>query len=521
MSLIRSLWNLAAPTSALALLMTAGACGDDGTTASASDGASESDSDGESGESTDPASGSGSTQGATDSGGSESESATGSTGDPSTDGSTGEPATTTDTTDATTTDTTDATTTDTTDTETTGGVDGFMVGVDVTDISPTEQQLGPGFYMGAYGAPYTRGPAQGVHDAIYVRSFAIEAGDGLILAIMDLPGMGNQISRAIREDVAAATGLSEDQVLIGATHSHSAPDLMGLWGGVPDSYKDMLIDKVAASMTAAWDGRVTATLEVGTATVDNNNNRRGHPDTDKDIVVLDAFDEGQARLGTLVAYAAHPVILGEDNKLISRDFCGYTVDALELELDAPVLFFNGVLGDASPKSPPGEYADDFEKAQAYGELLASSSMLALEQTEPVDPVLVFTASAWEQKVDNLLFQAAANLGLALYDFEMMGLFENYVTTQATYFRLGTQLQGVGFPGESLTYNGLSIKEVMKTPHRLLLGNTGDALGYFVPSAEWNMGYNDNYEESVSLGPDAGDTARDVINALITADNANF
>ncbi|MCB1078339.1 MAG: hypothetical protein KDM64_10985, partial [Verrucomicrobiae bacterium] len=108
--------------SALALLMTAGACGDDGTTASASDGASESDSDGESGESTDPASGSGSTQGATDSGGSESESATGSTGDPSTDGSTGEPATTTDTTDATTTDTTDATTTDTTDTETTGGV---------------------------------------------------------------------------------------------------------------------------------------------------------------------------------------------------------------------------------------------------------------------------------------------------------------------------------------------------------------------------------------------------------------
>ena len=223
----------------------------------------------------------------------------------------------------------------------------------------------------------------------------------------------------------------------------------------------------------------------------------------------------------MVTYAAHPVILGESNKEISRDFCGYTVDALEAELGAPVLFFNGVLGDATPKSPDGQYEDDFEKAQAYGEVLAESALLALEQTEDVEPEIVFLADEWEQKVDNLLFQAAANLGLALYDFEMQGLFDNYVTTQATYFRLGTQVQGVGFPGESVTYNGLSIKDAMKAPHRLLLGNTGDALGYFIPSDEWQMGYNDNYEESVSLGPDAGDKARDVINALILADNQKF
>ncbi|MCY1012833.1 hypothetical protein OV079_46320 [Nannocystis pusilla] len=62
---------------------------------------------------------------------------------------------------------------------------------------------------------------------------------------------------------------------------------------------------------------------------------------------------------------------------------------------------------------------------------------------------------------------------------------------------------------------------MKAPHKMILGNTGDALGYFIPSDEWQTGKNDNYEETVSLGKTAGDTARDKINALVTADNANF
>ncbi len=513
----RSLWS--APALACALLLLSTGCGDDGVTTSVTDGGTGSESEGGEAASTDPAASAGTDSSATDGGGTDGGSDSG-TSDASTSGS----ATTSTSTDPSTSSSSSETssTSETTETSETGVEEGFMLGVDVTDISPTDQQLGPMFYMGAYGAPFTRGPAQGVHDPIFVRSLAIEAnGEGIILAILDLPGMGNQITRALRQEVAAATGLSEDQVLVGATHTHSGPDLMGLWGGVPDSYRDALIEMTTASMTAAWESRVKGTLEVGTAEVDRNKNRRGHPDKDEEITVLDAYDEDLNRIATMVTYAAHPVILGEGNKLISRDFCGYAVDALEAEVGAPVLFFNGVLGDATPKSPDGQYEDDFEKAEAYGDALAESALLALEQTEDVEPEVVFLSDSWEQKVDNLLFQAAANLGLALYDFDMQGLFDSYVTTQATYFRLGTQVQGVGFPGESLTYNGLSIKDVMKTPHRLLLGNTGDALGYFVPSDEWQMGFNDNYEESVSLGPDAGDKARDVINALILADNQNF
>ena len=431
------------------------------------------------------------------------------------DTSTGEPATTS------TTDTTGTTTIGDDTTGTTGepGLAHFLLGVHVQDVSPSEDVLsGNDLFMGAYGAPYTRGPAQGVHDAIYARSFAIEGnGGGIVMSIVDLPGMGNRISRDVRKKVAEMTGLDESQVLVGSTHSHSAPDLMGLWGGVPGDYRGWLIDQIAMSMTAAWEGRQPGELKVATGKAPANN-RRGWGFTDDDMTILDAFDLAQNRIGTVVVFAAHPVVLGEDNKLISCDYPGYMVQSLEDALGAPVALFNGTLGDATPKVPDGQYADDFARAEAYGTLLADIAADVLGTSTTVDePQLVFSHVAWEQSVDNALFKIAAALGILQFDFEMMGL-DQKVTTQSTYFRLGTQVQGVAFPGESLTRNGLSIKEVMTAPHKIILGNTGDALGYFIPSDEWQTGKNDNYEETVSLGKTAGDNARDNINALIAADN---
>ena len=398
----------------------------------------------------------------------------------------------------------------------------FQVGVHVQDVSPTPDQIsGNDIYMGAYGAPFTRGPAEGVHDPIYARSFAIEGnGGGLVMAIVDLPGMGNQVTRQVRQKVAATTGLAETQVLIGTTHSHSAPDFMGLWGGIPGDYNDALVEQTTMSMVAAWESRVPAELRVATGKAPANN-RRDWGFTDDDMTVLDAFDLEQNRIGTMVVFAAHPVVLGEDNKEISCDYPGYMVQALEDAHGAPALLFNGVLGDASPKVPDGMYADDFARAEAYGLLLADIAVDLASGGEAIaEPTLTWTHAEWEQGVTNQLFQLASLLGILKYDFEMDGLNQK-VTTQSTYFRLGTAVQGLAFPGEPLTRLGLKIKEPMKAPHRIILGNTGDALGYFVPSDEWQTGKNDNYEESVSLGKDAGDNAHDHIVPLIEADNAKF
>ena len=416
------------------------------------------------------------------------------------------------------------TTTDgtTTDDSTTGGpvLEHFLLGMDVQDVSPSPEFLAKDVYMGAYGAPYMRGPAEGVHDPVFARSFAVEGnGGGLVMAIVDLPGMGNQISRDIRAKVAEMTGLSPAQVLVGSTHSHSSPDFMGLWGGVPGDYRSWLVDQVSASMTAAWTTREPGILKVSTGKAPANN-RRGWGFTDDDMTILEAIDLQDQRIGAVVVFAAHPVILGMENKLISCDYPGYFVQSLEATLGAPVALFNGTLGDATPKVPDGDYVDDFARAEAYGELLSSIAAEIVAGGVEVEPELDFSHVEWVQTVDNLLFKAASALGILMFDFEMNGL-DQKVTTQSTYFRLGKQLQGVAFPGESLTRNGLAIKKAMVSPHKLILGNTGDALGYFIPGDEWQTGKNDDYEETVSMGKTAGDNARAAITPLIVAGNAAF
>ena len=394
----------------------------------------------------------------------------------------------------------------------------FEVGFDVTDLSPEDTELGLDFYMGGYGVLTERGPAQGVHDPIYVRSMAIGYGpdDGGIFAIVDTVGLGNLWTRRIRSEVAAATGLDPEQIVIGATHTHAGPDLQGLWGGVPEGYRERILTAIVDSMTTAWTERVEARLEAASTTADNRN-RRGWEFTDEVMFVLQARAlADDSLLGAMVAFAAHPVVLDADNHLLSRDFCGYAVDDLELALDAPVLLFNGVQGDVSPRVPEGDYADDFERAAAYGAHLAERAELALATVDPVGVDFHHDYAEFTLDVENQNFIFAAQAGILDYEFTDRGGV-TAVDTQVAYFRFGDEVQLIAFPGESLTRNGTPIRAAMAAPHAAVLGLSGDALGYFVPSDEWNTGLNDNYEESVSLGPAAGDTTRDRVIELLEQD----
>lgn len=402
--------------------------------------------------------------------------------------------------------------------ETTGGEEpGFAAGFDIVDISPNEGHLALNVYMGAYGAPFARGPAEGVHDPVFVRSFAVGVGeDGFVAGVADLPGFGNDFTAEIRARVAENTGLPPEHVLIGATHSHSAPDFMGLWGAGPSEYRDPVIDEVVGSLTRAWVLRTPATLEVA-STTGPNGNRRDWEFTDDSITLLMARDLDGELMGTVGVFAAHPTVLGSSNTMISRDWCGGYIDTMEAHTGATSVLFNGVLGDASSTTPPGEYADDFERAFAYGALIADLAFEASGAADPISPGIVIEHTTWTMPVQNALFQIAAAIGLLDYSFSDSGDGQS-VDATAAYVRLGEELQIASFPGEPLTRTGLEVKSVMSTPHQAIFGNTGPAFGYFILGDEWMTGRNDDYEETVSLHETAGDLAVEALMDLVESDD---
>ena len=304
-----------------------------------------------------------------------------------------------------------------------------------------------------------------------------------------------------------ATGIPEGNVLVGASHTHSGPDLQGLWCFVSDAYRQQVIDGVVDAISEAYARREPARLYLSKGT-GNANNRRGWGYTDDELTVLDvrSANDDTRRIGTVIQFAAHPVTLGSSNLLFSSDYCHYVRTYAEAELNATVIYFNGAIGDVSPRGD----GSAFERAESYGAEIATIALQTMAAQEPVADVGLHIETAYyRHEVTNPLFKLADAVGMLDYDFNDE---DDTVDMQVSYFRIGSALDGVAFPGESLTNNALPIKEVMTAKYRFFFGLNGDTLGYFVPTDEWDI---TGYEEKISINKYVGDVTRDLLIAIIT------
>jgi neutral ceramidase len=74
-------------------------------------------------------------------------------------------------------------------------------------------------------APY---PAEHVHDELYARCLVLDDGDTRIaLVVCDLLGLHRSVSVEARRLIHEATGIPPQNVLISATHTHSAGTALG------------------------------------------------------------------------------------------------------------------------------------------------------------------------------------------------------------------------------------------------------------------------------------------------------
>jgi hypothetical protein len=389
----------------------------------------------------------------------------------------------------------------------------YDVGYSQENITPSLEEINSGdIFLGGYGVYKERGPATGIKDDIYAKTLVIQEGEDIIVvSSLDLPGISNKVMKEIRKKVYLKTNIPKENLFIGATHTHAGPDLMGLWGGVTDTYKKLIIEKTTQSIINAYTNMEPSRLFISTGT-EENLNRRGIEITDNSMSVIDAVSLSTgSRVATLINFGTHPIFIDEPE--VSRDYCGFLVDYVSEKLDGPVLFVNGIMGDVVP--PKHE-----KDPKSYGENLGKAVVKVVSNSKEIEPDLVIKTTIWKQKISNPIFILAAGLNILDFDIVFNPLNGFEIETRASYFRLGTQVQGVTFPGESLSQNGLSIKDQMKAPSKLFLGLTGETLGYFIPSYDWNVPKN-NYEEILSMGKDVGDVIQEKLTTFIKEDNSKF
>jgi hypothetical protein len=401
--------------------------------------------------------------------------------------------------------------------------------------------------LGGFGeCPLCR-QAEGVHDDIYARVMYLNLnGDEVTFVSLDIIGMSNLF---IQDAIALMEGVVDtDRVIMSSTHSHSTPDLVGLWGWVPESYRTFVLNQVQTAVIAAKKNAQPAILKTVQTSYNITNNRRGWLTTDYGLLAIWALNSQTNELIGLVAnFGCHPTVIGSSNHLVSRDWVSGLIDGLEETLGSgKAMYVNAAQGDTSPKADNG--ADDFERAENYGRSIASTVLQAMNSNGVLTidtSALYFVKTLFRHCVTNQKFLLAMSVGCMDYDFVTADstcppgfpLPSKMVQTQLVYLRLGTQVQLAVIPGESLSrlavdgvgypgfpYSTDSIKSVMTAPVHGIWGLSTDFLGYMVPDDEWNAPPqnknpdNGHYEEGVSLGDAADSWIRDPMKTLILADN---
>lgn len=246
-------------------------------------------------------------------------------------------------------------------------------------------------WLGGFGPRHPTG----VHDPLTVRTLALRIDEALFtLTAVDALGLSTGRIQAIRAGahhrLQGRPGLSPERMIVASTHTHQAPDTIGIFG--PDSftpgwdpaYLDLVVAEGVESIVEAVEALAPAELVIASAQVGEGVVRDTvAPDIlDPRVGILQARTPGGDALATLVSAACHPEAAWMDNTLISADFPHVLRESLELAYGGTAIFFAADLG--LMQTPEEIGAAGFERAAAVGRAYAEAVTGALTAAEPAD-----------------------------------------------------------------------------------------------------------------------------------------
>lgn len=380
---------------------------------------------------------------------------------------------------------------------------GLKAGFAHVDVSNAEQ-----IAMGGYGTFFLREPRKsiGLHDPLLASAAVIESPQGQLAALVSVDAVGLSGVQVARIEANLKTLISPDlHLIVASTHTHHSPDTLGLWGSLPRSgrnaaYMKQLESGVVRAVKDAYEKRTAFRLFRKRGQHENSTSAAtvAADVHDQFVTLLFRAVDGGELLGTLTRWAAHPTVLGMENKALSADFVGAFRESMRRTAPVPHLYFNGAIGKVYPLIPEDnddtliddlfadgvrdpEVRDAYRKVSTVGFRLAQAVLAAPEQEVfwiDSQPFSMCHASI-QFPVDNLLFKIASQL--------------NVVETRIRFGKLRSRLSSFAFadmvfvtiPGEIFPklLNQLPVA-LFQGRAPVFLGMGQDWLGYFVEPEDY-------------------------------------
>jgi hypothetical protein len=350
---------------------------------------------------------------------------------------------------------------------------------------------------------------------LFVRALVLEKG-AMRIAIVSIDNLGWLTYLGDRSRM-LIKGIAPENVLIGATHTHSAPDAYGF----PDEsgnteadlkYLGWCVTQIADAVNEAVAKLEPASLKTAVGEAKGKIAYNYYADNlyDPRCGIIQAIANAGPNKGkpiaTLVNYAIHPEILGSHRKLISPDLCGPLYDRIESRVGGMAIFMNSAQGGmvtADNRRENGKEANDWEECIRIGNLLADEALRIIEPA-PVqeNPEIFCSSKVIRFPIDSeemrYVFQHSTVIteaGNGVTDFSA-------ISTRLNLLNIG-KAQVITIPGEALPNIGYYLKRNMKSDQPFLFGLTNDAFGYILTKEDFGSFELYEYVSRTSLGEMTG------------------
>lgn len=394
----------------------------------------------------------------------------------------------------------------------------FAAGAATVTINGEEAEMLLGGYGLCLGKVEACRFSEGVHDDLHASAVALAhpaSGEVIILVGLDSVGMlGADIREAqqkIPEAFAKELGVKMDgvRVVVGSSHSHDTPDLVGLWGPMDDldvrdeiKYINYVQDKIVEVALAAYGNLGDIELKWGQSQVVND-------DTDKlsddhDLFVLQGKRPGGETVFTWVRGCAHPTVYPMEMNGLSADWIGPFRKKLQDSGAGIVVYHNGPIGSVYPKDPenctetdafpegwqdPEVTPEMYAKVTCVGYEYADAALEALENSYDLqaDKGLTFRHQVyWFHPTNFVLMQLGIQGPLPIPEIDVTK-WDQLMDSYFSWITLGN-LEILTTPGEAFPTFSLHAKDTLSAATEggtiITLGLTQDWLGYLLPMDLW-------------------------------------
>jgi hypothetical protein len=368
---------------------------------------------------------------------------------------------------------------------------------------------------GGIGRPH---PVHEKKGDLMTRAVVLRKGNVTVAIVsVDNIGFPSVLGDRIRERVGR---IPPKNILIGATHTHSAPDCYGFPDGQGGHtgdlhYMEFVCDKAAEALNEALDHLVPCRLKIATGEAKGKiaYNYYAPQLYDKRMSVIQAQSLDGKNVATLVNYAIHPEVLGDSKGVLSPDLVGPLCDKLEADTGGMAIFMNGAQGgmitadnrllDKPSSAIEAKWHDarTWDECLRIGHLMADEAQRIVKDAPAQDnPQLVCDSLDVEFPIENpVLWMITVGSPLKYPHNDA----NHSVTCRLNLINLGNA-QIATIPGEALPNIGFYLKRKMRGEHNLLFGLTNDAFGYILTRVDFHSFPRYDYVSRTSLGENTGE-----------------